>query len=120
MKRNQVLMRLMTWRADIFRAKEVQQGGITHMEYEMVHEQIPCKLSQGIASRVNLAQPVQDDVAYMNLTAKGFFDWTADVQAGDRVKIYQNAEDVGMYEVGEVFCYRDSHKECRLNRRVVT
>lgn len=119
MKRNQVLMRLMTWRADIWRAKEVQQGSVTHVEYEMVHEEVPCKLSQGIASRVNLAQVAQDDVARLEMTAKGFFDWTVDVQAGDRVNIRHNGEEVGTYEVGEVFCYRDSHKECRMHRQMV-
>lgn len=119
MKRNQVLMRLMTWRADILRAKEVKEGSVTHVEYEMVQQEVPCKLSQGIASRVNLAQVTQDDVARMDMTAKGFFDWTADVQAGDRVNIRNSGEEVGTYEVGEVFCYRGSHKECRMRRQAV-
>lgn len=119
MKRNQVLMRLMTWKAEIFRATQVEHGGITTVEYETIHQDVPCKLSQGVGSRMNLVHAQQDDVAKLNRTAKGFFDWTADICAGDRVRISHNGEEVGIYEVGEVFCYRDSHKECALSRTMV-
>lgn len=119
MKRNEVLMRLMTWEAEILRATELVQEGISTVSYDVLYQHVPCKLSQGVGSKVNLARAQQDDVGKLHMTAKGFFDDTADICAGDRVRITQNGQDIGLYDVGEVFCYPDSHKECALSRVAV-
>ena len=116
---NRILARLFRHQADICRAKRHEAGAVTKVTYEPIRQGVPCLISKMGAAKQNLTTIQLEDVAGMERSAKGFFDWEIDIQPGDVVTVTGKEGSLGQFYVGEVFCYAGSHKECRLTRKDV-
>ncbi|MGI6030911.1 MAG: hypothetical protein ACOX7F_05355 [Eubacteriales bacterium] len=112
---SRILQRLMNQRGDIWRGEKRVENGVQFVEYQLLQSGVPCRVSQIGTGRTILKKPQGEELSEIEQELKGFFPWDADVQSGDRLVVTLNKTQ-HILEVGEVFVYQNSHRECRLSR----
>lgn len=112
---NRILRRLMDKRAQLWRSVAVETDGVTSAQFQLVKEGIPCKVSQTGTGHTILKKGDGEDLVTIGQELKGFLEWDEDIRSGDRLAV-ELCGETAMLQVGEVFDYPGSHRECRLSR----
>ena len=104
------LQRLWKDRMDIYRWKDVVDGGITKQKKEKIHENVKCHYSKG-----GLADIGEDGTPMLITSHTLFCSLDTDLQEGDEVIVTQRNGKQVTLTVGEGFPY-STHQEFSVKR----